>query len=188
MLLNLRTLVNADKSNLVIPHPDVGDLIFLFRCVLENDYFEFDGKYCNQIIRCNMDAIPSPEIMDIWECTNLLDTKNLNFSIQNTISRKILRWWIYHFWWTKKGNPWVFVIFISSYHILFHTNYFHKNSAQNVPQRRMYQAVEKHKRSINPQNNSTGLQKTVIKERLFWEGNKSDHWRYLRKRKETLNG
>lgn len=65
MLLNLRTLVNADKSNLVIPHPDVGDLIFLFRCVLENDYFEFDGKYCNQIIRCNMDAIPSPEIMDI---------------------------------------------------------------------------------------------------------------------------
>lgn len=33
---------NADKNNLVIPHLDIGDLIFLLRCVLEN---EFDGKY-----------------------------------------------------------------------------------------------------------------------------------------------
>lgn len=78
---------------------------------------------------------------------------------------------------------------IISYFILTNDfQYFHKNSAQNVPQRRMYQAVEKHKRSINPQNNFTGLQRTVIKERLFWEGNKSDHWRNLRKQKETLTG
>lgn len=33
---------NADKSNLVIPDTDVGDLIFFLRCELEN---QFDGKY-----------------------------------------------------------------------------------------------------------------------------------------------
>lgn len=53
---------NADKSNLDIPHPDVGDLIFLLRCVLENNYFEFDGKYYEQTIGCSMGAIPSPVI------------------------------------------------------------------------------------------------------------------------------
>lgn len=46
-------------------HPYVGDLIFLLGCVLENNYFEFDGKYYKQIIGCSMVAIPSPEISDM---------------------------------------------------------------------------------------------------------------------------
>lgn len=29
-----------------IPYPDAEDLISLLKCVLENNYFEFNGKYC----------------------------------------------------------------------------------------------------------------------------------------------
>lgn len=67
----------ADKSNLDIPHPDVGDLIFLLRCVLENNYFEFDGKYYKQIIGCSMGAIPSPEISDMrmYEITQYIESQ-----------------------------------------------------------------------------------------------------------------
>ena len=68
---------NANKSNLDIQHPDVGDLIFLLRCVLENNYFEFDGKYYKQIIGCSMGAIPSPEISDMrmYEITRYIESQ-----------------------------------------------------------------------------------------------------------------
>lgn len=53
MLLNL-PIPNVNKNNLDIPHPDVGDLIFLLTSVLEN---------YKQIIGCSMDAVP--EISDM---------------------------------------------------------------------------------------------------------------------------
>lgn len=55
----------ANKTQLDIPYPNPEDLIFLLKCVLENNYFEFDGKYYKQIIGASMGAVPSPEICDI---------------------------------------------------------------------------------------------------------------------------
>ncbi|XP_062579196.1 uncharacterized protein LOC134241129 [Saccostrea cucullata] len=68
---------NADKSNSDIPYPDVDDLIFLLRCVLENNYFEFNGKFYKQIIGCSMGAVPSPEISDMrmYEITQIIEYK-----------------------------------------------------------------------------------------------------------------
>lgn len=89
MLLNLRTLVNADMSNLVIPHPDVGDLIFLLRCVLEN---EFNGKYYKQIIGHSMGAVPSPEISDMkmYEYTRCIESQ---FQYSNKILFQRRMYW-----------------------------------------------------------------------------------------------
>lgn len=35
----------ATKPQSDIPYPDAEDLIFLLKCVLENNYIEFNGKY-----------------------------------------------------------------------------------------------------------------------------------------------
>ena len=36
---------NEDKSVYEIPYPEVSDLVFLVNTILENNYFEFNGKY-----------------------------------------------------------------------------------------------------------------------------------------------
>lgn len=68
---------NANKNEYCIPHPDVKDLLFLLKCVLDNNYFEFDGKYYKQIIGCSMGAVPSPELSDIrmYQITQLIVSK-----------------------------------------------------------------------------------------------------------------
>ena len=38
---------------------------FLLKCILENNYFEFNGKYYKQIIGCAMGSTVSPEVSDI---------------------------------------------------------------------------------------------------------------------------
>ena len=48
-----------------IPIPDETDLLFLLKCLLENNVFEFNGHYYRQIIGAAMGAVPSPEICDI---------------------------------------------------------------------------------------------------------------------------
>lgn len=48
-----------------LPYPDVSDLLFLVKCILENNYFEFNGKYYKQIIGCAMGSTVSPEVSDI---------------------------------------------------------------------------------------------------------------------------
>ena len=55
----------ADNSNLELPRPCSSDLIFFLRCILENIFFEFNGRYYKQIIGAAMGARPSPEITDI---------------------------------------------------------------------------------------------------------------------------
>lgn len=55
----------ADNSSLELPRPYSSDLIFFLRCILENNFFEFNGKYYKQIIGAAMGARPSPEITDI---------------------------------------------------------------------------------------------------------------------------
>lgn len=57
------TQANKIKSD--IPYPTPKELTLLLKCVLENNYFEFDGKFYKQIIGASMGAIPSPEICDI---------------------------------------------------------------------------------------------------------------------------
>lgn len=51
---------NENKPQIDIPYLETENLIFLLKCVLENKYFEINGKYYKQIIRCSMGAIPSP--------------------------------------------------------------------------------------------------------------------------------
>lgn len=51
---------NTDKNTLDIPHQNAGHLIFLLRCVLENNYFAFDGKNYQKISKDV--AVPLPEI------------------------------------------------------------------------------------------------------------------------------
>ena len=67
----------ATKPQTDIPYPDAEDLIFLLKCVLENNYFEFNGNYYKQIIGCSMGAIPSPEVSDIrmYQITNHIMSK-----------------------------------------------------------------------------------------------------------------
>lgn len=36
---------NVNKNEYCILYLDVKDFFFLFKCVLDNNYFEFDGKY-----------------------------------------------------------------------------------------------------------------------------------------------
>lgn len=71
------TYKNANKPQIDIPYPETEDLIFLLKCVLENNYFEFNGKYFKQIIGCSMGAIPSPEISDtrMYQITNYIMSK-----------------------------------------------------------------------------------------------------------------
>ncbi|XP_062592673.1 uncharacterized protein LOC134254146 [Saccostrea cucullata] len=68
---------SANKPQRDIPYPDAEDLIFLLKCVLENNYFEFNGKYYKQFIGCSMGAIPSPEISDtrMYQITNHIMSK-----------------------------------------------------------------------------------------------------------------
>lgn len=70
-------LTTTLKTEYCIPHPDVKDLLFLLKCVLDNNYFEFDGKYYKQIIGCSMGAVPSPELSDIrmYQITQLIVSK-----------------------------------------------------------------------------------------------------------------
>ena len=48
-----------------IPVPDTDDLIFLLQCVLQNNVFEFNGKYYKQTIGAAMGCAPSPSICDM---------------------------------------------------------------------------------------------------------------------------
>ena len=56
---------NADKPAVGIPYPKVSDFVFLIKTILENNYFEFNGKYYKQVIGCAMGSTVSPEISDI---------------------------------------------------------------------------------------------------------------------------
>ena len=59
-------LINAtEQKHYEIPVPEHRDLLFLLKCVLENNVFEFNGQYFRQIIGAAMGAVPSPEICDI---------------------------------------------------------------------------------------------------------------------------
>lgn len=71
----------ATNTQSEIPNPDAEDLVFLLKCVLENNYFE---KYYKQIIGCSMGAIPSPEVSDtrMYQITNHIVSK---FKISNQV-------------------------------------------------------------------------------------------------------
>lgn len=115
---------NANKSNLDIQHPDVGDLIFLLRCVLENNYFEFDGKYYKQIIGCRMGAIPSPEISDMrmYEITRYIESQFQYSKYYFTEDSEMMDLSFFMDHKRKSLSLCYLHIFITSYHILFHTN------------------------------------------------------------------
>lgn len=53
------------KHDLSLPYPDASDLVFLIKTALENNYFEFNGKYYKQIIGWAMGSTVSPEVSDI---------------------------------------------------------------------------------------------------------------------------
>ena len=57
--------INADKSVNDIPYPEVSDLVFLIKTILENNYFEFTGKYYKQTLGCSMGSPLSPELADM---------------------------------------------------------------------------------------------------------------------------
>ena len=65
LLQSVEKAYSADNSNLEVPRPCISDLIFFLRCILENNFFEFNGRYYKQIIGAAMGARPSPEITDI---------------------------------------------------------------------------------------------------------------------------
>ena len=57
--------INSDKPEINMPYPDTSDLVDLIKIVLENNYFEFNGKCYKQIIGCAMGSTVSPEVSDI---------------------------------------------------------------------------------------------------------------------------
>lgn len=80
---------NADKPQRDIPYSDAYDLICIWESVLETNYFEFNRKYCKQIIDCSMGAITSPEISDtkMYQFTNHFMSK-LKFANQDLYHRR----------------------------------------------------------------------------------------------------
>ena len=56
---------NNEKEMCNLPYPDTNDLVFLIKTVLQNNFFEFNGKYYKQIIGCAMGSTVSPEVSDI---------------------------------------------------------------------------------------------------------------------------
>ena len=55
-----KAITECDLGSYVnIPIPDTDDIIFLLKCVLENNIFEFNGKYYKQTIGAAMGAVPS---------------------------------------------------------------------------------------------------------------------------------
>lgn len=73
---NSETYKNANEPQIDIPYPETEDLIFLLKCILENNYCEINEKYYKQNIGC-MGAKPSPEILDtrMYEITNYIMSK-----------------------------------------------------------------------------------------------------------------
>ena len=69
-----KTSIKPDKD---LPYPDVSDLVFLIKTILENNYFEFNGKYYKQIIGCAMGCTVSPELSDIrmYQITQFIMTE-----------------------------------------------------------------------------------------------------------------
>ena len=67
----------SEKPASKIPYPDVSDLVFLIKTILENNVFEFNGKYYKQIIGCAMGSTVSPEVSDIrmYQITQSIMTK-----------------------------------------------------------------------------------------------------------------
>ena len=65
------------KNDLSLPYPDASDLVFLIKTVLENNYFEFNGKYYKQIIGCAMGSTVSSEVSDIrmYQITQFIMTE-----------------------------------------------------------------------------------------------------------------
>ena len=65
---------NAHNSPSEIPYPETSDLVFLINTILENNYFEFNGKYYKQIIGVSMGSSASPELSDIrmYQITNYI--------------------------------------------------------------------------------------------------------------------
>ncbi|KAK3109108.1 hypothetical protein FSP39_023246 [Pinctada imbricata] len=65
---------NADKPVADIPYPKVSDFVFLIKTILENNYFEFNGKYYKQTIGCAMGSTVSPEVSDIrmYQITHMI--------------------------------------------------------------------------------------------------------------------
>ena len=51
----------ADISKLVVHQPCSSDLIFFLRCILANNFFEFNIRYYKQIIDAAMGARPHPK-------------------------------------------------------------------------------------------------------------------------------
>ena len=62
------------QGRINIPCPDAEDLIFLLRCILDNNYFEFNNKVYKQTIGASMGQISSPHTCDIrmFEITNFI--------------------------------------------------------------------------------------------------------------------
>ena len=53
------------QGRINIPCPDAEDLIFLLRCILDNNYFEFNNKVYKQTIGASMGQISSPHTCEI---------------------------------------------------------------------------------------------------------------------------
>ena len=69
-------MYNTDilQPMLEIQCPTNQDILYLLKIILENNYFEFNGKTYKQIIGAPMGSIPSPSLCDIrmHEITTLL--------------------------------------------------------------------------------------------------------------------
>ena len=54
-----------DKKNYDLKSPPTKDLIFLLKCILENNVFEFNGQLFKQKIGTAIGCVPSPNICDL---------------------------------------------------------------------------------------------------------------------------
>ena len=54
-----------DQTKYDLKSPPTKDIIYLLKCILENNVFEFNGKLFKQQIGTAMGSVPSPEVCDI---------------------------------------------------------------------------------------------------------------------------
>ena len=54
-----------DQTKYDLKSPPTKDIIYLLKCILENNVFEFNGKLYKQQIGTAMGSVPSPEVCDI---------------------------------------------------------------------------------------------------------------------------
>ena len=68
---------NLLQTQVELKCPTKENILYLLRLVLENNYFEFNGKHYRQRIGAAMGAVPSPEMCDIrmYEITNAMLSK-----------------------------------------------------------------------------------------------------------------